>query len=533
MRKHLRLVALIIPMVLVASNSYAAVKAGSSCSKAGIKSVSAGKTYTCVKSGKKLVWDKGVLIPVAKPAPSASASPIKSATPEVVKVDYSKTFSTDKGYYTDFTDPCQWDSTLDGKLMEIQQYFWDINRCAGQVRIGNYTLGNARPTSAFDSKSLFANTEPCKLVTPSNVRSNLGFTTADTRRNQWADEHRYPSPNTVIQLVPIYAEDTAEPKNSPSQDYSVYMNFLKEWIDYSSDFGSNVEIRIPSQYIRVSQKVGDFKLIHTENWDMPNHVSFNRAVVAAVDDSIDFKGANIAIVVPPAGTDAGVLGQSAIGSLVTKEGTVGVAMSEYAVKAARPNASTYSGLGHPFFWAHEMMHAGFGFDDRYGDSQQNLNGEYGMGWLTLMTPYGGDFTTWEKWILGFTKDSQIQCVNGKQSSTHWIAPSTVQTTESKAIIIKVSSTKAIVVETLRPGGLYYKIPIQTQGALVYEIDVAQEGHGMGMKLSLPIGRTVINKPFFMASYPLKKGESTICNGYEITIVESGTFGDVVKVEKVS
>jgi hypothetical protein len=88
MRKHLRLVALIIPMVLVASNSYAAVKAGSSCSKAGIKGVSAGKTYTCVKSGKKLVWDKGVVVPVAKPspAPSASASTAPVAKSEVVKV---------------------------------------------------------------------------------------------------------------------------------------------------------------------------------------------------------------------------------------------------------------------------------------------------------------------------------------------------------------------------------------------------------------------------------------------------------------
>ena len=69
-------------MVLVASNSYAAVKEGSACSKAGIKSVSAGKTYTCVKSGKKLVWNKGVLIPVAKPAPSASAAPSASPTPK-------------------------------------------------------------------------------------------------------------------------------------------------------------------------------------------------------------------------------------------------------------------------------------------------------------------------------------------------------------------------------------------------------------------------------------------------------------------
>jgi len=88
MRKHLRLIALVIPLVLVASNSYAAVKAGSSCSKAGIKSVSAGKTFTCVKSGKKLVWDKGVLVPVAQPSPSASTSaspsPKTSAVPAVV-----------------------------------------------------------------------------------------------------------------------------------------------------------------------------------------------------------------------------------------------------------------------------------------------------------------------------------------------------------------------------------------------------------------------------------------------------------------
>jgi hypothetical protein len=38
----------------------AAVKAGSKCSKAGITSVVSNKTFTCIKSGKKLVWNKGV-----------------------------------------------------------------------------------------------------------------------------------------------------------------------------------------------------------------------------------------------------------------------------------------------------------------------------------------------------------------------------------------------------------------------------------------------------------------------------------------
>jgi len=109
MRKHLRLVALVIPMVLVASNSYAAVKAGSACSKAGIKSVSAGKTYTCVKSGKKLVWDKGVLIPVAHPSPSASGSAAStSATTATAIAD--PTLSP-KSIFAD-ASTCQLKSTL-------------------------------------------------------------------------------------------------------------------------------------------------------------------------------------------------------------------------------------------------------------------------------------------------------------------------------------------------------------------------------------------------------------------------------------
>ena len=45
----------------------AAAKAGASCSKAGITSVVSSKTFTCVKSGKKLVWNKGVKVVAAMP----------------------------------------------------------------------------------------------------------------------------------------------------------------------------------------------------------------------------------------------------------------------------------------------------------------------------------------------------------------------------------------------------------------------------------------------------------------------------------
>ena len=50
----------------------AAAKTGGVCSKAGLTSVVSSKTYTCIKSGKKLVWDKGVAIvkPIQPAAPT-------------------------------------------------------------------------------------------------------------------------------------------------------------------------------------------------------------------------------------------------------------------------------------------------------------------------------------------------------------------------------------------------------------------------------------------------------------------------------
>lgn len=53
--------------------AFAAVKAGATCPKVGKASVASGKIFTCVKSGKKLTWNKGVA--VAKPVKSASTSP--------------------------------------------------------------------------------------------------------------------------------------------------------------------------------------------------------------------------------------------------------------------------------------------------------------------------------------------------------------------------------------------------------------------------------------------------------------------------
>ena len=82
-KKYLRLVTLVtVLMFLPIPPLNAAVKAGAKCTKAGAKSVVTGKTYTCIKSGNKLIWNKGVAAPKPATSPNSSAS----QGPIVVKI---------------------------------------------------------------------------------------------------------------------------------------------------------------------------------------------------------------------------------------------------------------------------------------------------------------------------------------------------------------------------------------------------------------------------------------------------------------
>jgi hypothetical protein len=66
-------------LVIAPLNAFASVKAGVVCKKAGSTATVNGKKFTCIKSGKKLVWNKGVAI--AKPKPAVTPTPVATPTP--------------------------------------------------------------------------------------------------------------------------------------------------------------------------------------------------------------------------------------------------------------------------------------------------------------------------------------------------------------------------------------------------------------------------------------------------------------------
>jgi hypothetical protein len=69
-------------LAITAPIQAATPKAGAKCTKAGATATAAGKKFTCIKSGTKLVWNKGVTVKAAaKPTPVATPVPTSTSVP--------------------------------------------------------------------------------------------------------------------------------------------------------------------------------------------------------------------------------------------------------------------------------------------------------------------------------------------------------------------------------------------------------------------------------------------------------------------
>ena len=64
-------------------------KAGSSCTKHKATSIVKGKKFTCIKNGKKLVWDKGVLVKTLVTKPKSDNSTLVIVCPKADTADQS------------------------------------------------------------------------------------------------------------------------------------------------------------------------------------------------------------------------------------------------------------------------------------------------------------------------------------------------------------------------------------------------------------------------------------------------------------
>jgi hypothetical protein len=497
----LSILSLLLSTPLIPAN--AAVKAGGACSKAGITSVASGKTYTCIKSGKKLAW----------------------------KQIQTSTASTSENYA--WKSPCDKDPWVPAEWKEYETFALKFFNCSRPMRFQDAKMSNETPKSSLVATSDLNQTSMCKI--PEIYVNNRQATNNNAgHRNSWKF-----SGDLDLQIIPVQFTDF-NTTNTPTAEYGKYFNFIKEMFYKTSDGNTRLNLRIPDKYLQINSTLESFNtggFLEKNNrfkWKKLDTPRLQSAIFSAADSVIDFSGVKLTIIVVPLKVPDNFIAHHPQFRMDNVSTTEGVVPANYIIPPANMNSSDDWYGVEPFLHLHEIFHATGMLSDHLGDWESGGN-FYGTGNWGHMSGMLTDHLTWDKWLAGMLSDQQVICAKNNGTGTYWIKPATYFGQMEKLLVIPVSSTRVIAVESQRAAGMNFKLTKESQGALVYTVDVLDNRYDGGFEVIKPVSRSTGPKdgPFIFWDAPLKLKEEVTVWGYRISVVESGSIGDVIKVEKVS
>ena len=453
MQRKSRLALAIVVLLSLSSPVYAAApKAGSKCTKAGQTSTSAGIKYTCVKSGKKLVWNKGVALKKAEPAPVPSAE----TKAEVKNLLSSDPRITPLSALTSM-DICK---TVDKTPDYYQNAVLHKN-------------GFPRPVKSMSGKN-----SAKVLVIP------LSFTDLPFRKEKYQRVQLFTSDLDMLnETIPLVKESY---KKLSAGRFEITIDVLpeKDWWIINSDnplsgawgvdnFGKIVEI--------IEKHKKDF------NFDDYDTYAFI--------------------------TGFGVQGQSGLGSAQAQ-----FSMTHKSAKLGSFNAVLMAGgFNNTTLWVHELGHSLYGFEDLYLFSEARSQSSGTLGLKDMNVPNKWDlmadstrsvFLEWNKFLMGWIKDSEVRCLSDQSTSIHYLSDVDT-TTDPKLLTINLAPGVTLAAEVRTAAGV-------DKGLLLYIINT-YTNHGEG--------------PILTQNTLLAKGQTKAMLGWEFTVLDSDEKGLLFSAKK--
>ena len=565
MKFRFRFLAFLVSLTLVTGVANAAVKSGATCSKLGATSISSGKKYTCVKSGKKLVWNKGVIVtkpkpinapsPIPTPTPTSDGTPapMPSATPNPVsQIDSTRSVegkscspildADDRvGYSADFKRLVVLHCLKEGRYFDLGQlYPITVNQISGEIESGSIYVQDSKkytfryvPTTASVEKPktndvLVAGNLPisqCKIKQPNPQGLHRGFNFSGPIGL---------SEKSVIQIIPIQASDALSNSN-PVSDYKAFLDETKEFLSNLSEGRWKLSYLSPDKYLMLPKPLSTYKVGSAESIGEARTAGQEEFVKAGLEliGRNNPNSADMVMFVVPPDTDDKLFARFS---------------NTYQIPfGSNSSTKAYSIVKMDPAWGtvhHDFFHLGLVIPDHYGDEKYNgrdstqflgNTGEiFGTDRWGNMSGTKMDWLGWDKWLAGLMLDTQVMCSKIETASTFWIKPSAVFGVSNKLLIIPTGENKGIAIESMRNVGYNTQLAKEMMGALVYSIDLTNDVFGGGFNVIRPVSR--LNST---STYPapgddtLRLGDSVTMNGYRISVIEAGDFGDVVKVEKIS
>jgi hypothetical protein len=504
MKTKIYFLSLALTLVFVQPISAAGPKAGLKCPSENFQMENKGKTFTCKKTKGKLLWDKG----------SKNPAPVYT----------SETYP--------WRTPCDTDPWVPAEWKEYEQFAWTYFRCSRPMRFQEASLPNIKPQSALTPTSELNNVSTCK-VPEIAVRTAQGTYNNVGHRNSWKFNG-----DLIVQVVPVQFTDFRAAK-TPKEEYGKYFDYIKNMFYKISDGNTRIDMRVPENYFQINADLQSFDtggFLEKNNrfkWKLLDTPRYQNAIFSVADAAIDFTNVKLTIIVVPLSVPDNYIAHHPkfrMDNVVTNEATIN---ANYIMPPANMNSGDdWYGVD-PYLHLHEIHHATGMLSDHLGD--RDLGGSFnGTGQWGHMSTMLTDFILWDKWLTGMLDDSQVICAKNSGVGTYWIKPATYFGKFEKFLVIPLSATKLIAIESQRAAGVNFKLTSESQGALVYTVDVLDDRYDGGFEVLRPGNRKtgINNGPFMLWDAPLKLNEELTVWGFKIKVVESGNFGDVVKVEKI-
>lgn len=192
-----------------------------------------------------------------------------------------------------------------------------------------------------------------------------------------------------------------------------------------------------------------------------------------------------------------------------------------------------AGSGSSWKWiSHETGHL-FGLHDLYTtNATKTYSATYGQWDLMSDTFTQGviELNSWNRYLLDWLSDSQVVCLDASTISSAGsevlIDPIERNNSLTKSVVIKVSDSKIIVVESRRNEG-FDALSSSNEGVLIYTVEMTTATQQGGWNVQRRPGSVEAN----FTDAALRAGEKIVTNGVTIEVLSRDANGDRVKISK--
>lgn len=483
MKKGIIGLAVVLSLSLLPAYSATPPKAGSACSKQGVTKIYQGKTFKCIKSGKKLVWNRSVAtkkpIPTPTPTPPPTPTPIPTPTPTPTQSPTS--------------------------------------------------LPIVSPLSDFEAVSV------CKLSKPENQQMDDGETGSvgfPRSKNAISSEGEF----KVLLLFVDFPD--VRSNSSLLTSFEKRIPIVENFFQQSSYGKFKIQVEVAERVYRLQNPSTFYNLTETPGGG-PMTISppkLNDLLIDSMtmaDGDIDFSKYLFVSISSPLSETLTLSG--AFGTLPTNTQKFDGVRYYFASFEPLDSVLPDTEYNKIWNWAHDIGHM-LGLMHPFEIDARNA-------W-DIMFNFASqpDFLGWNKWKLNWITDEQVYCLRNfqKKPVITFLSPIGDAPPEKKLLVIPFSPYEALVVEVRRKTAFDRSSFLDSEsGVIVYRVDTRKQGNlrltnegpfkllsNLDKRVTFFDNRNLI--PYTVGT--LKPGESLETKGIRIEVLMTSVGGDYVSIE---